>query len=86
MPTVLLMEGWRLCFYRNQGDEPMHVHAMKGNTECKFWLHPDQFVIEEDFEHNLTDTRRSEVRRIIYRHFDEICESWKDQYGAFRGR
>ncbi len=30
MPTVLYVQGWRLYFYSNEGNEPMHVHAVKG--------------------------------------------------------
>lgn len=86
MPTVLLMEGWRLCFYNNESEEPMHVHAVKGRSECKFWLHPDQFVIEEDFEHNLSERNRRDARRIVYTHFDQICDAWNDRFGGFGAR
>lgn len=58
----------------------MHVHARKGAAECKFWLHPDQFVLEEDLEHNLTPRLRREIRRILYTHFDEVCAAWRDQF------
>jgi Domain of unknown function (DUF4160) len=30
MPTILFMNGWRLFFYSNEGDEPVHIHAEKG--------------------------------------------------------
>ena len=29
MPTVLLILGWRLFFYANEGNEPMHIHCKK---------------------------------------------------------
>ncbi|MEN6433661.1 MAG: DUF4160 domain-containing protein [Smithella sp.] len=38
MPTILLIMGWRLFFYANEGNEPIHVHCQKGDTECKYWL------------------------------------------------
>jgi hypothetical protein len=47
------VQGWRFHFYSNVGNEPMHVHAMKGDAECKFWVYPDRFDIVEDFEYNL---------------------------------
>ena len=50
MPTILFVLGWRLFFYSNEGNEPMHIHARKGEAECKFWLFPDGFEIEEAFE------------------------------------
>ena len=36
----------------------MHVHAVKGDAECKFWLYPDRFDVEEAFEFNLTPRLR----------------------------
>ncbi|MBI1898428.1 MAG: DUF4160 domain-containing protein [Acidobacteria bacterium] len=86
MPTVLLVEGWRVHFHTNEADEAMHVHACKGEAECKFWLHPDQFVIEEDYEHSLKPGARREIRRILYEHFDYVCEAWHLQFGRFRAR
>jgi len=81
MPTVLVLDGWRACFYSNESDGQMHVYASKGDAECKFWLYPDQYVIEEDFEHNLTPRARREIRRILYRHLDEVVAAWRNMYG-----
>jgi len=47
MPTVLLISGWRLFFYSNEGHEPVHIHAEKAEMECKYWLHRDTFEIRE---------------------------------------
>ena len=53
MPTILLVKGWRIFFYSNEGNEPMHVHARKGDAECKFWIYAERFEIEEDFANGL---------------------------------
>jgi len=29
MPTILYVQGWRFHFYSNEGNEPMHVHAVR---------------------------------------------------------
>jgi hypothetical protein len=44
------------------GNEPMHVRAVKGDAECKYWLHPDRFDIVEEFEYNCTPRPRRDVR------------------------
>jgi hypothetical protein len=49
----------------------MHVHAEKGDAECKYWLHPDRFDITEEFEYNCTPRLRREVRQIVFEHFDQ---------------
>jgi hypothetical protein len=77
VPTILLVKGWRVFFYSNEGNEPMHVHARKGDAECKFWIDADRFEAEEAFEHGLTPQLRREIRQVIFEHFDEICVAWK---------
>lgn len=77
MPTILLVNGWRFFFYANEGNEPMHIHARKGDMECKFWLKPLAFDIEEAFAHGLGPADRREVRKIIFAHFAQLEAGWK---------
>ena len=61
MPTILLILGWRLFFYTNEGNEPIHVHCRKGDLECKYWLDRDNFSLEEAFGFNLGPRDRREM-------------------------
>ena len=36
MPTILVIAGWRLFFYSNERNEPIHIHAVKADMECKY--------------------------------------------------
>lgn len=80
MPTILLVLGWRVFFYANEGNEPPHVHAQKGDAECKFWLKPELYEIEEAWSHNLTPRLRREIRKIIFDHFDLIMSEWNKRF------
>jgi hypothetical protein len=80
MPTILFIHGWRLFFYSNEGFEPIHVHAEKGDMECKYWLLTEELDIREDFAYNLTPSARREVRKIIFEHFDLIIEAWNQHF------
>jgi hypothetical protein len=84
MPAVLYFRGWRLFFYSNETLEPMHVHARKGDAECKYWLYPERFDIDEEFEHGCTPRLRREVRQIIFEHFDHLCAAWRTLKGEGR--
>jgi len=44
-----MLLGWRLFFYSNEGNEPIHIHAQKGEMECKFWLNTERYDIEEAY-------------------------------------
>jgi hypothetical protein len=81
MPTILRIRGWRLFFYANEGDEPIHVHARKAGTECKFWLDVALFDIDEEWSHGLTPRLRREIRKIIFDHFELIVDEWNGFLG-----
>jgi hypothetical protein len=76
MPTVLYIFGWRLFFYSNEGTEPMHIHAQKGDQECKYWILAEEVEIKEAFAYNMTPAATKEIKKIIYQHFELIVNSW----------
>ncbi len=78
MPTVLYIFGWRFFFYSNEGSEPIHVHAEKGDMECKYWLQVDEVEIKEAFSYNLTPAAKREVKKIIYQNFDVFVLAWNE--------
>ena len=78
MPTILVIFGWRLFFYANEGNEPIHVHCRKGDMECKYWLHSETYELEEAFSFSLSSKDRREIRKIIFEHFDYIEEQWDE--------
>ena len=80
MPTILLMSGWRLYFWSDEGKEPIHIHAEKGDMECKFWLDIENFEIISAFEYNLTPQGRRQIKKIIYEHFDYIVREWDNYF------
>jgi hypothetical protein len=63
-------------FYADERREPIHVHAEKGEMECKYWLDREDFAIEEAFSHGMGPGSRREVREIIFRHFEQIEAEW----------
>ncbi len=85
MPTVLRDRGWRLFFSANESQEPIHIHARKGDAECKFWLAVDNREIVEDFAFNCTPRLLREVRRIILANFDGTFTFQMQQGSVGRG-
>jgi meiotically up-regulated gene 157 (Mug157) protein len=83
MPTVVYLRGWRLHFYSNEGSEPIHIHAQKGEKDCKYWLDVADYNIREAYAYNMNSKDTREVRKIILQNFDEIVETWNHY---FRGR
>lgn len=78
MPTILLISGWRLHFYANEGSEPIHIHCSKGEIDCKFWLDREKFDIQEAYSYNLNTKDRRMIRKIILENFEYIEEQWDE--------
>jgi hypothetical protein len=54
--------------------------------ECKYWLQPERFDIVEEFEYNCTPRLRREVRQIIFAHFEQIIDAWREHFGGDRAK
>lgn len=80
MPTVLYKDGWRLFFYSNEGNEPIHIHAQTGDIECKYWLIESTLEIICDFSYNLEGQKKRKIEEIIYQNFDLIREKWASYF------
>jgi len=85
MPTILLVRGWRVYFYSEEGNEPPHVHATKAEAECKLWLRSETYEIEEAWSHRLTPRLRREIRKIVFDHFDLILDEWNRHFEGESG-
>lgn len=78
MPTVLMIRGWRLFFYANENNEPIHIHCRKGERECKYWLIRDLFDLDEAYAFGMSSRDRREIKKIIFEHFEYIEEQWDE--------
>ena len=80
MPTVLLIHGWRFFFYSNESNEPIHIHAEKGDMECKFWLIFEERKVIEVFLYNMSPASVKEVKSLVNQHFDYFVEAWNNYF------
>ncbi len=76
MPTILYIRGWRLFFYANEGNEPIHVHCEKAEKEGKYWLDRENFNAIEAFSHAMGPRDHREVKRLIFEYFEDIEKAW----------
>ena len=77
MPTVLFKNGWRFFFFANEGNEPIHIHVMKAEKSCKYFLNDELIEITLGSQRNMINKDIKEVKEIIFENFNYIIESWK---------
>jgi hypothetical protein len=71
-----MLLGWRIYFYSNEGDEPIHVHCQKGNAEAKYWIDSSNFDVIEVYSYNMNPSDKRNVRKILFNHLDYIIDEW----------
>jgi len=76
MPTILFVMGWRFFFYSNEKNEPIHIHCLKAEKECKYWLDIENFALEEAYSYNMNNKDKRGVKRIIFEYFEFIENEW----------
>lgn len=78
MPTVLLVDGYRFFFYSQEGNEPMHVHVVKGNAEGKLWLEPK---LSAAFFINFTVREKREIMAHAQKNYFLLKRKWNEHFG-----
>jgi hypothetical protein len=77
MPTLLLENGYRFFFYSNENNEPIHVHVIKADTECKVWLEP---VISVAYSLGLSTKEIKNVLEIVEKNSDNFKLKWYEYF------
>lgn len=78
MPTILQFRGWRVFFYANERNEPIHVHCRKAEKECKFWVDVEGFDLIAEFSLNMNPRDRREIRKILFANFELVVRKWDE--------
>ncbi|GMT49436.1 MAG: hypothetical protein IEMM0008_0975 [bacterium] len=81
MPEILRKHGWKVFFYSNERNEPIHVHCVKAEKICKYWLDIENYDIQEASSYKMNPKDRREVRKIIFENFDYIMSEWNKVHG-----
>lgn len=81
MPNYFTYAGFKLYFWSNETDEPLHVHVSKGRpnpASSKFWVLSDGTAI---LANNKAELNKKEIKiltRFIQANYKEICQTWKE--------
>jgi hypothetical protein len=76
MPNVLRDGPYRFFFYSNEGNEPVHVHVRRDDSEAKFWLDPIACADAGDF----SEKELKRIESLVEQHRDKIEEKWNGHF------
>ncbi|MFZ6052381.1 DUF4160 domain-containing protein [Halocola ammonii] len=78
MPTILEVNGYRVFFYSNENNEPIHVHIAKGGAAAKWWLKPG---VREEYSYGFTPKERKRIGEIVRENSQLIKQKWNEYFG-----
>lgn len=84
MPTLFEIFGYKIYFWSNEGNEPIHVHVAKGQQTAdatKIWLPPESNPV---LVHNNSKIPQKDLNRIlksIALNRARIIARWYDFFG-----
>ena len=72
-PTIYREKGYRFFFFMRE-ESRMHVHAICGDGEAKFWLEPE---VKLSKNYRLSRKQLSEIEHIVEANRNEFIASWE---------
>lgn len=83
MPSLFTISGYKVYFWSNDGNEPIHIHVSKGKPSpnaTKLWLTRSGGCILANNGSNIPIQELNELMEIISAQFFLICSEWKKHF------
>ncbi len=83
MPSIFESFGYKIYFWSNENNEPIHVHVSKGTptqNSTKVWLTQSGGCILANNKSQIPQNDLNKLLDIISRHYFLIVEKWKEFY------
>lgn len=76
MPRVATIGKYRLFFFSNEGNEPLHVHVESDDCYAKFWLRPIALAAAVGY----TARELGQLRRLVEANRQLIEDRWNEHF------
>ena len=84
LPSIVDFMGYKIYFWSNENNEPIHVHVSKGiQTEnaTKFWIKRDDIeLVHNKSEIPINDLKK--IQKYLWANRSMIIAKWYDFFGA----
>lgn len=80
MPSLFMVSGYKVFFWSNENEEPIHVHIAKGKPSpnaTKIWLTRAGGCIVASNGSKISQKELNELMEFISAQFFLICSEWK---------
>lgn len=77
-PTIHREKGYRFFSFVRE-ESRIHVHAIGGGGEAKFWLEPEVALARN---YRLSQKQLPEIQAIVEAHRNEFMAAWQRVFGC----
>lgn len=80
LPSLFMVSGYKVYFWSNENNEPIHVHVAKGKptpNSTKIWLTKTGGCILASNGSDISQKELNELMEFISAQFFLICSEWK---------
>lgn len=84
MPQFIRAAGYKIYFWSNENEEPIHFHATKGdpnNNDTKFWLLQNGSIKLAHNKSHIPEKDLSKIMAAMQIYYFEFIEFWKSYFG-----
>lgn len=84
LPNIFELYGYKVYFWSNENDEPIHVHISKGSPQknaTKVWLTKSGGCIIANNNSQIPKSDLNSIIKAINSNFLYIVSKWKDVHG-----
>lgn len=83
MPSIFTIGSYKVFFWSNENNEPIHVHITQGKptaNAAKIWLTKNGGCIIANNREHIPASELNELLEIIQAQYFLICSEWKKHF------
>ncbi len=83
MPSLFQIGGYKVFFWSNESDEPIHVHIGRGRPNShatKIWITSSGGCIVANNNSKIPANDLNKLLEVISAQFFMICDAWKKHF------
>ena len=84
LPTLFELYGYKIFFWSNENNEPIHVHVSKGKPSAdatKIWLPPESNPVVAHNNSRIPQKDLTRILKSVALERDTIIARWYDYFG-----
>jgi len=84
-PSILTVNSYKIYFWSNENNEPIHVHIAKGTqspNSTKVWLTSNGGCLLDNNNSMIPQHDLNMLLKVIKANFARICIKWTQHFGA----